>query len=161
MKLFAFILVLVLPARPSAVGQTEIEGFSARNPAERALLQLMRDYYDSRMRRDVATLERILAEDFIGIPTGSGDVRDKRQRIKNLTHPDVDTDFVKIDEVTIKFYGTTALIVSRVRMRSTSGGQSVSPTRSGVLAFRSMMVCAKSKGRWQIVAAQGTGIPEQ
>lgn len=160
MKVCTFVLVLVLAA-PSPADPTEIQGFSPRNWNERALLKLMRDYYDSRMRRDAATLERILAKDFIGIPTGSGDVRDKRQRIKNLTHPDIETDFVKIDEVTIKFYGTTALIVSRVTMRSTSGGQSVVATRSGLVAFRSMMVCAKSNGRWQIVAAQGTAIPEQ
>ncbi len=161
MRQIFLIIAFVAAIPPAAVGQTEVIGAKPGNADERVIIEMMRSYYDARSQRDASALDRLLADDFTGIPAGNGAVRNKSERIRSLTDPDVSYEFIRVEDVSIRFYGKTALLLCRVTMKGTSRGQSITTNANGLTVFRSMLVYVKRGGRWQIVAAQGTYIPQE
>ena len=144
--------ILVLVTQSSALGQAENKTTKHNEKAEQELLRVEKEYLDARVRNDKAAIERVVADDFIGTNSG-GQVSGKAETLNspNTTPGGMKIDSMDIDDTRVRVYGNTAVVTGR---RTVKAGD-----RSFSLRFTHVYV--KEKGRWQMVASQVTGIPQQ
>ncbi len=130
---------LVFMAAP-LVGQSDVAGH---------LKHLGRTWDEALVKKDRATLERILADDFLFTgPTGR--VGTKQQMIENILSPDLVMDPFQAEDVKVRIYGTTAILTGSVAQKGTLRGRPFHYTA------RYTDVYAKRKGSWKVVNAQVT-----
>jgi ketosteroid isomerase-like protein len=148
MKAFLMIFVLVCVAASVAIGQ-------AKNAkAEQQLLKLQREWLDAYRKHDAAALERIEADDFT-LTEADGKVTTRAEdvaSIRNARPPQPDDAF-DVEDVMVRVYGDTAVLIGRVILKYRNKGQMV------VERYRYTDTYLKRSGRWQVVASQLTRIP--
>ena len=107
------------------------------------------------MQRDVPTLEKIWADDYIFV-NASGEVLTKAQRLANAKSGATTLDSINEEEnITVRVYQNSAVATSRVTIKGQYGGQ---PT-SG--QYRSTHVWVKGPAGWQLVSNQLTALPRK
>ena len=113
------------------------------------ITQLERDWVAAIVKKDTATLDRLIADDFVGTsPTAH--TYTKTIAINDLKAGTYVVDKMDLDEVTVNVYGTTAVsFVSQQEKSRYAGVDS-----SGHYHFTDVWV--KKDGRWQVVASHGT-----
>lgn len=147
MKLFAIIFALMALAVP-AVGQQP-----KKLGTEQELLKLQREWLDAYQKHDAAALERIEADDFT-LTEGDGKVTTKAEDVASLRNakPPQPDDAFAVEDVQVRLYGDTAVLIGRVIIRYRNRGQMVSEQ------YRYTDTYLKRRGRWQVVASQLTRI---
>ena len=98
---------------------------------------------DAIIRRDVTAADRILGEEYALMAGGLG-VMPRDKWLAAL--PDYVTHAIEFSDVTIRVYGETAVMRSRVKQSATVFGKD----RSGEMLVTDVWV--KRDGRWQVVA---------
>ena len=148
MKRFLMIFVLVCLVLSVAFGQT-------KNPkAQQELLKLQREWLDAYEKHDAAALERIEADDFT-LTEADGKVTTKAEdvaSVKNAKPPQPDDSF-DVEDVLVRLYSDTAVLIGRVILKYRNKGQMVAER------YRYTDTYLKRRGRWQVVASQLTRIP--
>ena len=147
MKLFAIVFVLIVFAVPAIAQPTKKLG------AEQELLKLQREWLDAYQKHDAAALERIEADDFT-LTEGDGKVTTKVEDVASLRNakaPQPDDAF-DVEDVQVRLYGDTAVLIGRVIIRYRNKGQMVAEQ------YRYTDTYLKRRGRWQVVASQLTRI---
>ena len=109
-----------------------------------ALRQLDQERIQAQVGADATALNRLYAEDFIGIGP-SGTVRTKAQVIADFRSGSLRFQSITTDDVQWRFYGDTAVETGR----STMNGQDRSKTVPRDNRFTRVWV--KRQGRWQLV----------
>jgi len=111
-----------------------------------------REWSAAFLRHDVATLDRIIADDFVGTD-GRGVMSSKADEIQEgrAVGPDAPAPpFVILKEVLsemhVRLYGGVAVLTSRNDETARSGD------REMVLVYRRTTVWVKRRGRWQCVS---------
>ena len=136
---------LVLIAASIALGQKQ----SARRPPKRKVEQVIKQVDHERIQAqigaDAAALDRIYANDFIGIGP-SGTVRTKAQVIADFTSGDLKFQSITTDDVQVRVYGNTAVETGRSTMIGQDKGKAVPRDN------RFTRVWIKQFGRWRLVA---------
>lgn len=103
------------------------------------------------IKRDTATVERILADDFLGVaPDGS--LYDKSQEVLNAKQNTENFVSNHVNDVKIRFYGDTAVAQGNESWELRAG----EPKR-GMYVWTDTWV--KRNGKWQIVAAEDVLVP--
>ena len=110
-----------------------------------ALGQLDRERIQAQIGADAAALDRLYAEDFIGIGP-SGTVRAKGQVIADFTSGNLRFQSITTDEVQWRVYGDTAVETGLSTMNGQDKGKTVPRDN------RFTRVWVKRLGRWQLVA---------
>ena len=111
--------------------------------------QLERDWIAAIEKKDAATLDRLLAEDFVGTsPTAH--TYTKSNAIDDLKNAKYVVEHMKLDAVSVNVYGTTAVSFTSQEEKSSYGGVDT----SGHYHFTDVWV--KSDGKWHVVASHGT-----
>ena len=119
--------------------------------AEDELRQLEDKIADAVVRRDIAFVARVWAEEFVY--TGvRGEVKTKTDILAELRAGDLQFDVLKFDDVRVRVYGDAAVATGR----ATTKGRSKQGEISG--EFRYTRVYVKRLGAWQLVAFQGTPV---
>ena len=148
MKLLLIAFVLVCVASPIAIGQT-------KNPkAEQEVLKLQREWLDAYQKHDPAALERIEADDFT-LTEADGKVITKTEdvaSIRNAKPPQPDDAF-DVEDVKVRVYGDTAILMGAVILKYRNKGQIV------VERYRYTDTYLRRHGRWQVFASQLTRLP--
>jgi ketosteroid isomerase-like protein len=148
MKHLLALFALAVVASSPAIGQT-------KNPkAEQELLKLQREWLDAYQKHDAAALERIEADDFT-LTEADGKVTTKPEdvaSIRNSKPPQPDDSF-DVEDLKVRLYGDTAILMGRVILKYRNRGQIV------VERYRYTDTYLKRRGRWQVVASQLTRIP--
>jgi len=123
-----------------------------KGEAEQFIIQSERQWAESVATGDTTILERILADDFVGVDP-KGRFYDKAKMISDT--PDAPNYFVSnhINEVKVRFYGDTAVAQGDESWERRSG----EPMR-GRFVWTDTWVLRN--GRWQIVAAEDLIVPE-
>src|SRR6058998_3928094 len=93
------------------------------NPAT-ALRQLDQERIQAQMGADAAALDRLYAEDFIGIGP-SGTVRTKGQVVADFTSGSLRFQSITTEDVQWRVYGDTAVETGRSTMVGQDGGKTV------------------------------------
>ena len=119
----------------------------------REVLQAERVWVEAHRRLDIAALDRLMADDYRHIRT-DGSVVGKAEDLVSYQTGDRYWDFAESDEYDIQVYGHTAVLIGRWRARGINAGERFD------YAARFISVYVKQDGRWQMVAAQSTPLPE-
>ncbi len=119
---------------------------------EKLIRQLNDQYIEAFLKSDVAWYQKHLSDDFICI-TSSGGVLDKQAFLQDTTKGTEVTAY-KLEQVTVKVYGNTALVQATglFTRKDGSGGKS-----------RYIDVYVRMGADWKVVSAQITRVasPEQ
>ena len=137
--------VLALTATAIALGQKQSSSRDQRSSVEQAIRQLDRERIQAQIGADAVALERIYADDFIGVGP-SGIVRTKAQVISDFTAGDLKFQSITTDEVQVRVYENTAVETGLSTMVGQDKGKAV-PRDT-----RFTRVWVKQQGRWRLVA---------
>ena len=122
--------------------------------AEQELISLDKSWGEAGLKGDLAVLERILADDFIGnspigVATKAQNIAEAKTNAPNITN----ATYVA-DEYTVRFLDpNTAVMTHRATEKGLNKGKEYTDQH------RSMHVWVKRDGRWQVLASQATPIP--
>jgi ketosteroid isomerase-like protein len=139
------IAVVMVAVGPLALGQKQ----SARRTQTETVAEGIRKLDDERIQAqihaDAAALDRIYADDFIGIGP-SGIVRTKPQVLADFTSRDLKFQSITTDDVRFRVYGNTVVETGRSIMVGQDKGKVVPRDN------RFTRVWVRRQGRWRLVA---------
>jgi ketosteroid isomerase-like protein len=139
------VAALVLSATSIALGQKQSASRDHRSSVEQAIRQLDKERIQAQIGADAVALDRIYAEDFIGVGP-SGTVRTKQQVISDFTSGDLKFQSITTDEVQVRVYEKTAVETGLSTMVGQDKGKAV-PRDT-----RFTRVWINQQGHWRLVA---------
>jgi len=116
---------------------------AARTADEQAVLEVEREYIRANAERDVAALDRVLADDFTSF---GGRIR-KGQRLAMLANPYFVITSIKTDGVGVSVRGDEAWVSGRAQMSGSFRGSEFTTPR-----YEFTRRYERRDGRWQIVS---------
>jgi ketosteroid isomerase-like protein len=126
---------------------------SGAGNTEADLVKVEREWLDAFMKSDSAALGRIEADDYnVTYPTG--EVMTKAQEIARLKDMPAGTLKLNTEDTKVRINGETATLTGILIQNWMDNGKSMN------VRLRYTDVWIKRNGRWQVVAAQLTNIPE-
>ena len=145
MKHTLVIALVMLAATSIALGQKHSAKRDQRRNIEQAIRRLDDQRIQAQVHADATTLDRIYADDFIGVgPRGT--VRTKPQVIADFTSGDLKFQSITTDEIQVRVYGNTAVETGLSTMTGQDKGKDV-PRDT-----RFTRVWVNQRGRWRLVA---------
>jgi uncharacterized protein (TIGR02246 family) len=135
----AFALTSIVMAQDQSTPGTQ------RGSIEQAIRQLDGERIQAQIGADAAALDRIYADDFIGVGP-SGTVRTKKQVISDFTSGTLKFESITTDEVQVRVYENTAVETGLSTMNGQDKGKAV-PRNT-----RFTRVWVKQQGSWRLVA---------
>ena len=138
------LLVLLIAASPSI----HTQGVQSDQDI---LMQLERDWDAAFHRGDVATIDRILAQDFV-VTYDDGTRGDRATELMLAATFNQPGEMSRLDEFIIREYGETAVVLFTLHLTGTRQGQVVEET------LRYTDVFVLQGGRWQCVSSQSTRV---
>ena len=139
------IAVVIVAAMSIALAQRQSAKRAQRRNVEQAIRRLDKERIQAQVHADAEALDRIYADDFIGVGP-SGTVRTKQQVIADFTSHDLKFQSITTEEVQVRVYGNTAVEKGRSTMTGQDKGKDV-PRDT-----RFTRVWVKQQGRWRLVA---------
>ena len=144
-RVFAHMKIMLLVLAVVGVLLTGCASSEIKSDPIIVLKQLDQERIQAQIGADAVALDRLYAEDFIGIGP-SGTVRAKAQVIADFTSGSLRFQSITTDDVQWRIYGDTAVETGR----STMTGQDREKTVPRDNRFTRVWV--KRQGRWQLVA---------
>jgi ketosteroid isomerase-like protein len=135
------IAVLVLSLAP---------GFASQLPAD--LARAAKEYDRAQFQNDVATLERLVADDYV-LVNSDASVQNKQQFLADFLVPGFKMEPYVVEEPIQRVWGNAAVLGGIVHLGWTLDGKRQSRT------LRVMYVWAKRDGRWRVTYGQLTRVP--
>jgi ketosteroid isomerase-like protein len=120
--------------------------------AETAVLAAEQTFFSSLLAADVATLDGLLADDFLIIDVMRGGLTAKAELLGAIGAGMVRFQEIEPAEARVRLYGDTAVVTGRTHMRMRFG------TDEAEVRSRYTHVFARQSGAWRFVSAQGTQI---
>lgn len=118
------------------------------------VLDLGRRWADAELHADVATLDALLADDFVGIGP-FGFVLTRQQWLDRYRSGDLRNDAFAWQDVSVRDYGDTAVAVGVQAQRAYHRGNEIAGR------FRATQIAVRREGRWQLAGVQLSGpIPD-
>jgi ketosteroid isomerase-like protein len=126
---------------------------NASAEAAQAILQIERDIMTAIKNKDAATLEPLLADDFI-YRTHFGAEANKAEFLRSIASFPVEILAIRGEELKVNVYGKTAVLtgVQLAEARTPEGA-----AEESVVAFTDIFV--RLEGRWLMVLAYGVELP--
>lgn len=135
-----------------AFGQSPSAQQPANGTSEQEVRQMIEKYRTAILQRDIATLEKIWADDYVFV-NAAGEVVAKTERLANIKSGATTLNSIKNEEnVTVRVYQNSAAATSRVTLKGQYNGQQISGE------YRSTLVWVKGSGGWQLVSNQLTAL---
>ena len=145
MKRTLVIAVLLFSAASIAEGQKQNARRGQKSNVKQVIRQLDHERIQAQIGADAVALNRIYADDFIGIGP-SGTMRTKAQVIADFTSGDLKFQSITTDDVQVRVYGNTAVEIGRSTMIGQDRGKAVPRDN------RFTRVWIKQGTRWRLVA---------
>src|SRR5689334_12320683 len=112
-------------------------------------MQIERDWTDAGLKKDVAAMDKIVADDWIGLDF-QGKTVTKAQMLAELKSGTSSSSSIDLGEMKVRVFGDTAVVTGSDTEKSTYKGKD----SSGKYVWTDIFV--KRNGRWQPVASQST-----
>ena len=144
MKIVAFIIAGSLCCLLCQCGRND------QKEAERYIVESERQWAESVATGDPSVVERILADDFLGVDP-KGRLYDKAKMIADTRNAQQYFVSNRLNEVKVRFYGDTAIAQGDESWERRSGER-------GRFVWTDTWI--RRNGRWQIVAAEDLVAPE-
>lgn len=131
-------------------GKTKASG---KESVEQTLTQMEREWVEAAQKKDATTLDRILADDWVGqSPTGAAT---KSQALADLKSGDSKLDSITLGDMKVREFGNTAVVTGSDDEKSSYKGKDT----SGHYVWTDVFV--KRQGGWRAVASQSTLMAQQ
>ena len=158
MKRILAVAVLVAAAAALALGQMgDNQGTtkgSKKASVEQALMQMERDWGEALPKKDAATLDKILADDWVA--QSSDGTQTKAEALAELKSGDYKLDSItQVGDMKVRVFGDTAVVTGNENEKSSYKGKDT----SGRYIWTDVFV--KRQGRWQAVASQWSLMAKQ
>jgi len=118
---------------------------------EQTLMQLERDWSQASLKKDIDTLNKIMADDWVNIDF-QGKVVTKAQTIASLKSGLPATQAAGLGEMKVRVFGDSAIVTGSDTGKSGSKGKEV------IEKYLWTDVFVRRNGRWQAVASQSTKV---
>jgi hypothetical protein len=143
-------LFLVLMSVPPAFAQAGPQGPPTTSPssAEQELIALSKDKWQWMAERNVEALGKLLAEEAIFVHMGA--TLTKSQELDTIKSGRIQYKDAQIQEVSVRFVGTTAILLNKIRLVAVVGGTEV------VNPFNVTEVYVKLDGAWKLASLSFT-----
>ena len=145
MRRALLITVLVFAVAPTCEAQEESPSSDQKSSVEETIRKLDNERIQAQIHADAAALDRIYADDFIGVGP-SGTVRTKPQVISDFTSGDLKFQSITTDEVQVRVYENAAVETGPSTMLGQDKG------KADPRDTRFTRVWVKQQGRWRLVA---------
>ena len=148
-----FCLSLLVPACvPRLAAQTNRQ-LHLNKHSRQDIEDLEQQWKTATVKADVAAMDHLLAEDFVGI-SWTGEVNTKDMQLDRLRTRTVVVRKMELSDLKIKIVGPVAIVTSRAEVEATSEDRDVSG------AYRYTRVYQRTpSGSWQITNFEATRIP--
>ena len=147
MKVYNILTIMLAGAAASAV---QSHADAGRPRAERELVALMGEIDRAHQTSDVATFDRIWADNYV-LTDYRGMIKDRARALAEWKASEHRYASYVSDDIRVRVYGEAAVVTARVRRASLSDPQNVGQ-------FRHTRVFVRQRGRWRLVATQVTPI---
>jgi hypothetical protein len=127
------------PASPTKTGTSA---------AEQELITLSKDKWRWMAERNVEALDKLLAEEAVFVHMGA--TMTKRQELDTIKSGRIQYKDAQIQEVSVRFVGTTAILLNKIRLVAVVGGNEV------VNPFNVTEVYVKLDGAWKLASLSFT-----
>jgi ketosteroid isomerase-like protein len=144
-------LVAVLLMAGSSMALADNAKAADTAPIEKTILQMERDWTAAGLKKDFATLDRIIADDWVAIDF-QGKAITKAQSIADLKSGSSTNQSVQLGDMKVRVFGNTAVVTGSDTEKSTYKGKD----SSGKYVWTDVFV--NRNGRWQAVASQSTKV---
>ena len=124
-----------------------------RSEDEQTLIRIQREWAEARVKGDSSYARRVEANDCT-IVWPDGSIVNKQQDLQTMTGDIVFTEF-KIDDLRVRLYGDTGIVVGQGTIRAQKGKQDL---LGGKFVWTDTFV--KEGGEWKVVGSQITPILE-
>jgi ketosteroid isomerase-like protein len=118
---------------------------------EQTLMQLERDWTQASLKKDIAALDKIVADDWVNIDF-QGRTVTKAQTLANLKSGLPATQAAGLGEMKVRVFGDSAIVTGSDTEKSSDKGKDV------IDKYLWTDVFVKRNGRWQAVASQSTKV---
>ncbi|HLH36665.1 MAG TPA: nuclear transport factor 2 family protein [Alloacidobacterium sp.] len=105
----------------------------------------------AQLNNDVAVMDRLLADDYIGI-SASGIIETKPEALALRRAGTLHITELDLNDLKIRIYGDTAVVTSRADLQGTNGASDISGK------YRYTRVYNKRYGQWKIVSFEASRI---
>ena len=139
------IAAIIAALAPLAIGQTKSARRTQTETVVAGIRRLDQERIQAQIHADATALDRIYADDFIGIGP-SGTVRTKPQVVADFTSHDLTFQSITTDDVRIRVYGNTVVETGQSTMVGQDKGKVVPRDN------RFTRVWVRRQGRWRLVA---------
>jgi len=146
------VITLFTAALTTAFSQTTPKTAEPKDSSEQAVLQAIQTWLDADERQDRATLDRIIADDFVGTAP-RGRMVNKRDIIPEQGTTGGHGLSISAQDIKVRILGDTAIAVGR--------GLPKTQERGPRPELRFTVVFAKRADRWQMVAAHLSPVPTE
>lgn len=146
------VMTLLTAAAIAAFAQTTANLPAQKESAEQAVLQVTQAWLDADERQDRATLDKIIADDFVGTAP-RGRMVNKQDIIPKEGTTGGHGLAISTQDLQVRISGDTAIVVGR--------GIPKTQEKGGRPELRFTVVFEKRADRWQMVAAHLSPLPTQ
>ena len=150
MRFLPVVLSCVLVASPAAL----VSAVQRAESDQDVLVKLERGWNEAFYRKDVAFIERLLAEEFTAT-YDDGRIGDKATELGLVAAFDQNVQSATPDEFAVRVYRDTAVVWFTLRLVGIKDGQ------RSEMALRYTDVWSVRDGRWQCVSSQSTRVAPQ
>jgi ketosteroid isomerase-like protein len=154
MKAILAAVVLVLAVSCQAFAQAKPAAPAKSASVEQELIKLENDWNDAMVKRDVAALSRIVADDWT-ITDPDGTIVAKTEFLANFKSGVDAVSSAVADEMKVRVYGDAAVVLGRNTVKEQYKGKDI----SGQYRFTDTWI--KKAGRWQCVASAFSKIAQK
>jgi len=147
-------LVLLCMITLSASALPNVRHGDKRRGARQVVEGLEEQWRQAQLTGDVAAMDRLLSDDFVGI-TAFGDVTTKAQQLARVRDRVITLSRLDLSDIKVKLIGPVAAVVtSRAEVTGTSDGKALTG------AFRYTRVYQRlTSGAWKITSFEATRVP--
>ncbi|MDP9038788.1 MAG: nuclear transport factor 2 family protein [Acidobacteriota bacterium] len=114
--------------------------------------QLEQVWRTAQLAGDVPEMDKLLAEDYVGI-TMTGQVVTKMQQLERLRSRELVLTRIDLDDVKVKLIGTTAIVTSLANIDGTNDGAAVHGTYRYTRVYTRL-----PSGVWKITSSEATRV---
>jgi ketosteroid isomerase-like protein len=140
---------MYMTGQPAKTGTAATTKVSANSSVENALKQMERDWGQAEIKKDYEAVDRILADDWVGIDY-DGKVVAKADAMAHLKAGESTLTSEVIGLMTVRVFGNTAIVTGSDTEKSTDRGKD----SSGKYVWTDVFVLRN--GKWQVAASQST-----
>jgi ketosteroid isomerase-like protein len=148
------LLVTVCASLLVPVGTAAAQPHHKSKDLKQQIEELEQQWRTAQLASDVAAMDKLLAEDYIGISM-NGQVNTKAQQLERISTRRVAITKLDLSEMKVKLIGSIAIVTSRAQVEGTSDNVSVKGNYRYTRVYQHLPT-----GEWKITSFEATRLPQ-